>query len=356
MMWRGVVVLMLSLLWVGIVGAQDATPDPNEVACESPFVRVDALGEDVSIVSVNDAYFPSGRFGARMQFGFAYQLLQYEIRIAQLENAAESSGTDIGTLLASDTQLASMRLSLETPIILAERILTEISEEAVVWAYAEANGLTITQVDVTDAQNQFFSIGEDIAVEERDSTIAQFNGRLVSDTVSQADVDAFYCRLAVNNVVRTALFGMGEEALYVDTAHILLSSEETANDIIALLSDEDESDTFAGYATDLSLDTASAARGGELGWQPVVFFVLEYADAVREAEIGLLTTPVQTQFGWHVIMLNGRETRAVEGSQRELILSTQFTNWRTEQLATMTVIRSDNWQTFLPALPSVLFQ
>ncbi|MEO1646770.1 MAG: hypothetical protein AAFR67_16395, partial [Chloroflexota bacterium] len=59
---------------------------------------------------------------------------------------------------------------------------------------------------------------------------------------------------------------------------------------------------------------------------------------------------------WHVIMLNGRETRAVEGSQRELILSTLFTNWRTEQLATVTVIRSESWQSFLPELPSVLFQ
>ena len=80
MMWRGVIILIVSLLWAGIVGAQDATPDPNTIACESPFVSVDALAGDVSMVSVKDAYFPSSRFGARIQFGFAYQLLQYEIR------------------------------------------------------------------------------------------------------------------------------------------------------------------------------------------------------------------------------------------------------------------------------------
>lgn len=356
MMWRGIWVILLCLMWGVVAHAQEATPDVDSAVCESPFVASEMLGDDVSVLTVEDAFYTSAQFAERVQFAFAYALIRYEVRVAQIQEIATTTGADEATLLSFDTGLQTLREEIEIPATLGNRVLNDIAEDAVVWAYAADNGLAITAEDVTTIQDQFFRIGVDIASEDRESTIAQFRTRILGNGGTEASLDAFFCRLAIYDVVRTAVIGTGEEALFVDAAHILVSSEDTARDLIALLTDDDASDTFAQYAIDLSLDTGTATRGGELGFSPVAIYVAPFAEAIREADIGLLLEPVETQFGWHVIRVNAREIRAVEGVQREQILSSEFDMWRAEQLETVLVLRADDWETFLPELPTVLFQ
>ena len=51
-------------------------------------------------------------------------------------------------------------------------------------------------------------------------------------------------------------------------------------------------------------DTGSATNGGDLGWAPQDAFVKPFSDAMVALKAGEITqTPVQTQFGYHVIKL-----------------------------------------------------
>ncbi|RYF56641.1 MAG: peptidylprolyl isomerase, partial [Comamonadaceae bacterium] len=60
-----------------------------------------------------------------------------------------------------------------------------------------------------------------------------------------------------------------------------------------------------------SKDPGSAQRGGDLGWAPPSNYVKPFADAVTTLKKGaLVDKPVQTQFGWHIIMVE--DTRPVE--------------------------------------------
>jgi len=82
--------------------------------------------------------------------------------------------------------------------------------------------------------------------------------------------------------------------------HILVKTEKEAKDIIAQLNKGGKFDKLASK----SLDTGSAKRGGELGFNAPSAFVPPFAKALTSLKKGETTkTPVQTQFGWHVIQL-----------------------------------------------------
>jgi peptidyl-prolyl cis-trans isomerase C len=89
--------------------------------------------------------------------------------------------------------------------------------------------------------------------------------------------------------------------------HILVDDEQTANDLIAKL---DKGADFAKLAKENSKDS-SAADGGNLGWFNPSQMVKPFADATAALEKGTYTkTPVQSQFGWHIIMLeDARDTQ-----------------------------------------------
>ena len=90
--------------------------------------------------------------------------------------------------------------------------------------------------------------------------------------------------------------------------HILVKTEGEAKDIIAQL---DKGADFSDLAKGKSLDTGSGAKGGDLGWFSASQMVPEFSQATAELQKGKYTkSPVKSQFGWHVIMLD--DTRPVK--------------------------------------------
>jgi peptidyl-prolyl cis-trans isomerase C len=90
--------------------------------------------------------------------------------------------------------------------------------------------------------------------------------------------------------------------------HILVEKKEDAEAIIKEL---EAGGDFAKIAKEKSKDPGSAANGGDLGWFPAQQMVKEFSDALATLEKGAITkTPVQTQYGFHVIQLE--DSRATE--------------------------------------------
>jgi peptidyl-prolyl cis-trans isomerase C len=105
--------------------------------------------------------------------------------------------------------------------------------------------------------------------------------------------------------------------------HILVATEAEAKDIIAQL---DKKADFAKLAKEKSLDPGSKEKGGDLGWFSAGSMVKPFSEAVANMQKGSYTkTPVQSQFGWHVIKLeNTRDMqpppydKVKEGLQKQL--------------------------------------
>lgn len=105
---------------------------------------------------------------------------------------------------------------------------------------------------------------------------------------------------------------LGQEAgNEYSAAHILVETEEEALALIAQLNDGAD---FATLAAEHSTGP-SGPNGGDLGWFAEGAMVKPFEDAVLALEAEQISAPVETQFGWHVIRLNG--VRAIEAPTLE---------------------------------------
>ena len=93
----------------------------------------------------------------------------------------------------------------------------------------------------------------------------------------------------------------------IKARHILLDSEEKATKIIKKLQAGEE---FAKLASEYSTGP-SAASGGDLGWFGEGQMVPEFSKAAFALNPGdIVTKPVKTQFGWHIILVEDRKVSA----------------------------------------------
>ena len=107
--------------------------------------------------------------------------------------------------------------------------------------------------------------------------------------VSDADVKAEYDKIKSQ---------LGDKEY--KARHILVEKEEEAKAIIAKLDKGEKIDDLAKQ----SKDPGSKDKGGDLGWANPASFVKPFADALSKLEKGkYTTTPVKTDFGYHVIKL-----------------------------------------------------
>ncbi|MGB0697245.1 MAG: peptidylprolyl isomerase [Rhodospirillaceae bacterium] len=200
-----------------------------------------------------------------------------EIRLSEVEAYR-------ATAAQQQPQLASMPLSL----IFGNLLQQMVNQRIVAHAGVEAG---VTDNPVYKQEMEAFSnrLAAAIYIEER-----------VEEAVTEEAVMAEYERLKADYT----------PVPEYRARHILVEAEEEAKALIAELA---EGKDFAELAQEKSTGP-SGQNGGELGWFQPEQMVPEFSNAVVAMEIGAVSeTPVQSQFGWHVIKLE--ETRDAEFSE-----------------------------------------
>lgn len=97
--------------------------------------------------------------------------------------------------------------------------------------------------------------------------------------------------------------------------HILIKTNELVDDSealrrLGLLKQRIENgEDFAALAQAYSDDSASAVKGGDLGWITPDVLVPAFAEAMNKLQRGEISDPVQTPFGWHIIQVLDRKSR-----------------------------------------------
>jgi len=100
----------------------------------------------------------------------------------------------------------------------------------------------------------------------------------------------------------------GENKLEFKARHILVKTEDEAKKLIAEL---DKGANFEELAKKHSTGP-SGPKGGDLGWFTASQMVTPFSEAVIALENGKYTTePVETQFGWHVILREDSRPQSV---------------------------------------------
>lgn len=89
----------------------------------------------------------------------------------------------------------------------------------------------------------------------------------------------------------------------VRASHILVQTEDEANDLLKKL---DEGADFGELAQEYSM-CPSKRDGGDLRFFGRGMMVKPFEDAAFDLEVGQVSAPVETQFGWHLIKLTDKK-------------------------------------------------
>ncbi|GAB6189097.1 peptidyl-prolyl cis-trans isomerase [Marinitoga arctica] len=122
------------------------------------------------------------------------------------------------------------------------------------------------------------------------------------------------------------------------TKHILVTDESTANSILNKIKSGEV--TFENAAKQYSLDTQSAENGGSINWAAKNQIAPEYFDAAYNANIGDIVGPIKTQYGYHIIKVEGKKTynsiddiktdSELMSSLKEAVKNDKLYNWYME--------------------------
>lgn len=131
--------------------------------------------------------------------------------------------------------------------------------------------------------------------------------------------------------------------------HILVADEASANVVRQrLLGGED----FAKVAAEVSTDTATKNKGGDLGWFAKGAMVPEFDAAAFSLKVGEISQPVKSQFGYHIIEVLARTEMPLDAAAYAQAQQTAFNDWLKNARTEYKVVTYNNWQNVVPTDPA----
>ena len=171
---------------------------------------------------------------------------------------------------------------------------------------------------------------------------------LFSDAVLDMQVDEIADPIVTGSSIHIIKLlgqrGAGTERLsQTNVSHILIrpseiltvaQAKDQADDVYQLLQNGGD---FAELAKEYSEDPGSALNGGTLGWSTPDQFVPEFAEVMASTEIGQISEPFQSEFGWHILIVQDRREQDMSDEARrnmamDLLFRRRFEEERQEWL------------------------
>jgi hypothetical protein len=307
-----------------------ATVGDSEISAEVLVDEVEAIAGNAPYVEAFEAAAASG--GGTMIF------------------ADEGDGDEFVTQFVTDT--LGVRIQYEIVGDEVERRGIEVTEACTALAQ-EALVARFTSPDAgVDGDELLAGFGEDYSdyLVERHAEFFAL----------RADLAGIPCGEETSDEAVQAYFEANEAELSAETAcasHILVATQEEADEVVALLASGED---FATLAAERSQDPQSGAAGGELGCAPPGQYVEPFDEAVFSQPVGEVGDPVETDFGFHVILVTERGAPSVEELRAEIeaALSQEveaaFGAWFTEALETTEVTVDSRYGDWDPTSASVV--
>jgi len=177
--------------------------------------------------------------------------------------------------------------------------------------------------------------------------------------ISEEDIFTYYESLILREKVSEAVITdipSEEEMLWA--RHILFqdveNGEQRAKDFLARIQAGED---FGAVAQEISEKDAEneeiTVRYEDLGWFGEGMMVEPFDAAARVLEVGKISEPVQTTFGWHVIQLLGRDIQPRDQTDIDQLREQAFQEWLTAKRAESKVDINPDWTSVVPNAPDI---
>lgn len=192
--------------------------------------------------------------------------------------------------------------------LVKEEILENLILESLIVNFVNETGFKVETADVEDSYLKF---EEALAENDEAKTFYAENG--LDEAFIKQEIEAQLLNQEFKRIVSEEV-SLNEEKLnelydtytvQVNASHILVDSQELADELKAKI---DGGEDFAALASENSKDPGSAVNGGSLGYFPRNVMVPEFEQVAFNSEVGAVSIPVESQFGFHIIKVDDKLT------------------------------------------------
>jgi parvulin-like peptidyl-prolyl isomerase len=199
-----------------------------------------------------------------------------------------------------------------------QQVLDLLIEQELIRQEAAAQGVSVSDAEVDAAINEMIA----------ESGEEYFNGWLAGNFYS---LDEFR-ELIRMDILSTRLLtpiidAVPTRAEQVHARHILVNSQEVAEDVLARLQNGED---FAALAAEFSVDVTTRDTGGDLGWFPRGgLLVPEVEEVAFSQQPGQVSDVLMTAWGYHIVQtLEFDPDREIEAETRQRLLEQAKEEWR----------------------------
>jgi hypothetical protein len=178
----------------------------------------------------------------------------------------------------------------------------------------------------------------------------EFLGSLSDFRISEADYRAFVEATLYREKLQAAFEpDVPDVQEQVLVSHILVPDQETGEEALDKLN---EGEAWADVVAEYSQDFATIEDAGLLGWRTLSEMLTTYGQAGVAAYATLvdeISGPFQSDIGWHLFRVEGREERPISDEARALAEEQAYSNFLNELRTEADTTINEEWVNHLPA-------
>ena len=183
--------------------------------------------------------------------------------------------------------------------MLFSKIAIEVMTQALATQYGAAPDAAQAEVYAGQLEQYLaeagYTLADYLGVENASGEMLRMHSTVLA--LQQAALD----ELMVDSEIVDQLFADPGTMTNVCVKHVLVGTAEEAEAVMARLAAGED---FAAVADEVSLDTNT--EGGDLGCASAGSYVDEFAEAALTATLGEVVGPVESEFGFHVLVVSER--------------------------------------------------
>ncbi len=300
----------MALLWIAMLSVLSACAQPSALPTPTPTVHLEPPSPVPTPTPTLEPMAARGN-------GIPILLADYERQVASYETTLVAQGLD------ASTAEGQQRLAEARAWILDQMIEQVLMEQAAIQA-----GLSVSDDEVdASVQSLEAELGPDV-----------FAARLAQEGLTLENLRAELKRqLLISKIASQVVENVPQSAEHVRARHILLATQEEAEQVLAQLQAGAD---FAQLAMQVSQDLNTRINGGELGYFPRgVLTASEVEQAAFALEPGQISGVIHSALGYHIVQVLDKGERAISPEHRVLLQDKALRDWLAGLWASATIER-----------------